>query len=371
MKFNIFINNLIENININNIPREIDLILDGGAFNGGYQLGTLIYLKQLEELNITKIKRISGTSIGSTLGLLYSLNKLHFAMDMSNKLWKCFREKLDISVFKEIVYEIIENMNKNDYKKLNNKLYITYFDNKRKKQIIKSKYKNNKQIAKYLIKSGFVPYIIDGNLTYNNCIDGFYPYIFKKRNDRKRLFIKLASISFIKSMYTIKSEKNAYVRILYGINDINCFFTNSKNTELCNYIDNWNIIDIISFKMRYILAIIWLYYYDFLKYIYQIIQQLISQLHSLDSCHQNDYQKDNIPHHDNDIFHLNNSFYNSKYNKSSYTNISSQNNSTFINSSNIIILLQKYIIIIKSIFNNIFYNIGNNMMRDIIHMNIC
>jgi hypothetical protein len=335
MKFNLFINNLIENININNIPREIDLILDGGAFNGGYQLGTLIYLKQLEKLNITKIKRISGTSVGSTLGLLYILNKLEFAMDMSNKLWNCFREKLNISVFKEIVYELTKNMNKDDYKKLNNKLYITYFDNKRKKQIIKYKYKNNKQIAKYLIKSGFVPYIIDGNLTYNNCIDGFYPYIFKKRNDRKILFIKLASLSLIKNMYTIKSEKNAYNRILYGINEINFFFTNykNKNTDLCNYIDNWNTIDIILFKLRHILAITWLYYYDFLKFIYQTIQSSILQLHTLDSFHQN--------------------------------------NSSSINILNLTITLQKYIIIIKSIFNNIFYNIVNVILRDIIHMSIC
>ena len=45
----IYINTLIENLNADCIPEEIDLVLDGGAFNGGYQLGILIYLNELEK----------------------------------------------------------------------------------------------------------------------------------------------------------------------------------------------------------------------------------------------------------------------------------------------------------------------------------
>ena len=43
-----YIDKLISNIDKNNIPKTIDLILDGGAFNGSYQIGGLLYLKRME-----------------------------------------------------------------------------------------------------------------------------------------------------------------------------------------------------------------------------------------------------------------------------------------------------------------------------------
>ena len=48
---NILINTLIENIPQENIPKEIDLVLDGGAFNGLYMLGGLFYIKEMEKRN--------------------------------------------------------------------------------------------------------------------------------------------------------------------------------------------------------------------------------------------------------------------------------------------------------------------------------
>ena len=41
-------------------PIVVDLIFEGGLFNGSYQLGFLSYIKKLEEKNIIKVKRISG-----------------------------------------------------------------------------------------------------------------------------------------------------------------------------------------------------------------------------------------------------------------------------------------------------------------------
>ena len=41
-----YINYLIENVNKNNISDKIDLVLDGGAFNGSYMIGCLMYLKK-------------------------------------------------------------------------------------------------------------------------------------------------------------------------------------------------------------------------------------------------------------------------------------------------------------------------------------
>ena len=49
MALNVFIKSLIENIPNNHIPKNIDLVLDGGAFNGIYMLGGLFYIKELEQ----------------------------------------------------------------------------------------------------------------------------------------------------------------------------------------------------------------------------------------------------------------------------------------------------------------------------------
>ena len=54
-----YIDKLISNIDKNNIPKTIDLILDGGAFNGSYQIGGLLYLKRMEN----KKKRVIVTLV--------------------------------------------------------------------------------------------------------------------------------------------------------------------------------------------------------------------------------------------------------------------------------------------------------------------
>ena len=55
MALNTFINTLIENIPEKNLPPEIDLVLDGGAFNGVYMLGGLFYIKELEGSDVIVI----------------------------------------------------------------------------------------------------------------------------------------------------------------------------------------------------------------------------------------------------------------------------------------------------------------------------
>ena len=72
----LYINTLIDNLNREKIPKNIDLILDGGAFNGGYQLGIIIYLKELENMKILNIDKISGCSVGAIMGAMYVSNCL-------------------------------------------------------------------------------------------------------------------------------------------------------------------------------------------------------------------------------------------------------------------------------------------------------
>lgn len=281
MEFNNIVKNLTDNIhnNKNNniiLPKSIDLILDGGAFNGYLQLGALLYIKELEASNKICIKRVSGTSVGSILGLLYLLNKLDYAILYSLKLWKNYKNKFYLNNFKLLVYEIINKLDLFEYKKFNNKLYITYYNYKTKKKIIKCKYKNNKDIAESIIKSAFIPYIMNGKFSYNKYVDGISPYIFKPKDKRKILFINLSSNNIIKLMYNIKFEKTPNGRIVNGIFDANNFFTNGKSI-LCSYIDNWDIFDYISLKLRDFIWLLFLFLFDIVSVLRNIVPECINK----------------------------------------------------------------------------------------------
>ena len=84
---NEYVNKLIENLpeNIKNRvePEEIDLLLDGGVFNGSYHVGALYFLKEMEKRKYIKINRISGCSAGSIVAFLYFIDGL----DLMPKLY--------------------------------------------------------------------------------------------------------------------------------------------------------------------------------------------------------------------------------------------------------------------------------------------
>jgi len=253
MILNTYITSLIENIPKANIPSEIDLVLDGGAFNGLYMIGCLFYLKELEEIDNIRIKRVSGCSIGAVLGLIFILNKLEMALDVCKDAFKYLRRHQDlkkfVNVFKTRFNEIVVE---NDLKHLNGRFYLTYFDARKGKQIVKKHYKSKQDLLECVLKSLYVPYIIDRNITDDDgCIDGAFPYMFKKREGkRKILFINLQSWDKIKKMLYIKNEHNIYPRVFEGLMDAHNFFNTNKPNNMCSYVNDWGIIDIILFRMR-------------------------------------------------------------------------------------------------------------------------
>lgn len=271
-----YIDNLVSNINSDNIPKNIDLILDGGGFNGIYQLGALMYLRNLEEKQYLSVKRISGTSIGAFMGVVYILNKLDYAIEASEKMLKYFREHLNVRYCTKGLTDFLrEHMKKDDYLLINNRLYITYFNNKTKKQVIKNKYKSNEDLIEQITKSAYLPFLSGLNAQHNNSVDGINPYIFKK-NNRKILFIRLMTHKQVGTSLNIKNEINSYGRMLEGILDINKFFTTRQRTLLCSYVDEWNIMDFGLLRFREIVWVILLIIIDILLYLNEKIPNKIS-----------------------------------------------------------------------------------------------
>jgi|MDSZ01.3.fsa_nt_gb hypothetical protein len=273
---NEYINYLIENVNSNNIYNEIDLVLDSGAFNGSYMIGCLIYLKSMEEKNLIHINRISGCSIGSILGLCFISNKIDIAIKNGIKMMQFIRKTQDLTLldknFNSIIDEIISDF---DVKILDNKLFITYFDIEKKKQILISKYKNKKFLKKIIRKSIHIPYLLDRKISYNNSIDGCYPFIFKERIN-KILFINLQSFDKMKNILVIKNEKNIFSRILTGVLDIHNFFINNK-CDMCSYVNDWTISQIVLYRSRELIFTFICYFINILLILKKYIPDCIDK----------------------------------------------------------------------------------------------
>lgn len=248
-KLDCYVNAYASNININNIPKNINLILDGGAFNGGSIVGNLLLLKQLEFQGHIKIHKISGCSIGALLGLLFITDKLDCAAYYFKKLLKNLRQDIQLNQIKKMIKEIVKNI---DIATLNNRLFITYNNVISLQHIVVSKYTSKKALIDILIQSAYIPLLIDGDIRYKNkYCDGFSPFIFNKESI-PTLFISLLTSEKMKYMIYTKNDNDIWPRLFEGLDDMYNFFNKGKS-KYCNYIENWTVYDFVIFRFREII----------------------------------------------------------------------------------------------------------------------
>ena len=242
----LYVNKLFEslpkNIKHTKTPIEIDLVLEGGAFNGSYLVGALFFLKKMEKHKIIVIKRISGSSIGAFTGLLYFMDSLDLVYDLYAITLNDFKKNYFINIHKIIHNYLKEKIPHDICCNVSNKLYITYTNVKKRRKITVSKYKNVDHLLDSIIKSCFMPLFIDKQLFYKKkYIDGFLPYVFPLQDKRKRLYLDITSNDKICNSISVKNEKTNFHRIMNGLFDIHSFFVNESNTNLCSYVNDWNI----------------------------------------------------------------------------------------------------------------------------------
>tara|TARA_Y100000389_G_C17463642_1_gene523700 strand:+ start:1237 stop:2157 length:921 start_codon:yes stop_codon:yes gene_type:complete len=264
----LYIETLIEKIDDNYIVNDINLILDGGAFNGGYQLGILLYLKELENKKIININKISGCSVGAIMGAMYISNSLSEGIDYYGTLLKYYQWNSDLSQLSRLINDFV-NKNINDVTIFNDKLYITYYDLINIKQTVVSKYASKNDLIDALIKSSYIPGVVDGNINYHGCCDGFLPYIFPKK-DKQILYIYLQPFYKIKNMLYVKNENNVWPRLLIGMTDINNFFL-GKHSEFCSYVNKWSLSDTYIFRIKELIV---LFIVLILNYIEKFIENI-------------------------------------------------------------------------------------------------
>jgi hypothetical protein len=208
-------------------------------------VGALYFLKEMEKQNYIKIERISGCSVGSIVGFLYFIDGL----DLMSKLYEIvnsdFRQTYKLNVIKELKKHLKDHIPDDIYEMVNNKFFICYNNIKKGTKTVKSQYKDVDDIINTIIKSSYIPYLIDGNILYENkYIDGINPFIFNKEPNKKILYLDLFGYDKIGNLLNVKNEKSNFHRILSGLLDIHSFFIKESNTQMCSYVNNWGITNI-------------------------------------------------------------------------------------------------------------------------------
>lgn len=250
-----YVNRLIENLpEDKNKLQQVDLVLDGGAFNGSYLVGALYFLKEMERRNYIKIERISGCSIGSIVAFLYYID----ALDIMPKLYEIVNEEFKkthtLNTLKILKIYLQERIPDDICSKVNNKLFICYHDIKKRKKVVKSNYKNIDDIINTIIKSCYIPFLIDNNMLYKKkYIDGINAYIFKQQNNRKILHMELFGYDKFIYALNIKNEKTNFHRILSGLLDIHSFFIKKSSTSMCSFVNDWNIFNKFTYNIKLLL----------------------------------------------------------------------------------------------------------------------
>lgn len=276
-----YIDKLIENLptSKSNFVNHLDLVLDGGIFNGSYLIGALYFLKEMEKREYIVIDRISGCSIGSICAFLYLINELDMVTEIYNIISADLRENHHVNKIKEIGILLEEKIPDNICEKINNKLFITYYHIQKRKKVVKKLFRSKKEVTDTIIRSCFVPFFIDGSLLYKKkYMDGINPYLFpsSKNNlnkNKRTLYLDLFGYDKISYLLNVKNEKTNFHRVLSGLLDIHHFFIKQSSTPMCSYVEEWSIKHRIHHQVKVWIEKFMLIFIYFLLFIKKFISK--------------------------------------------------------------------------------------------------
>jgi hypothetical protein len=226
----------------------------------------------MEKRKFIKVDRISGCSVGSIVGFLYYIDGLDLMSKLYEIVHKDFRKSYKLNLIKELKKHLQEHIPKDICERINNKFFICYNNIKYGTKKVKSVYTDVDDIINTIIKSCYIPYLIDGNILYENkAIDGINPYIFKVEPNKKILYLDLFGYDKIGNLLNVKNEKSNYHRVLSGLLDVHSFFIKQSNTQMCSYVNDWNILNYAFNYTKMIIERICILFIYMLLYIKKVV----------------------------------------------------------------------------------------------------
>lgn len=249
---------------------KIDLILEGGIFNGSYMMGVLFYLKELEKRKIIQIKRVSGTSIGSLLAFIYLIDGLDALLPIYSMIYQHFKQKCNLELYKQMGTFLESVIPEDVCQRVHKKLFIKYHHVPKRKSVIKSSYTSKEDIMETIVRSSYVPFLIDGKVLHEQqYLDGLLPFVFKERKDRRIMYIDLLGINKITHLICVKNEESNSHRILSGMLDVHYFFLKQQTTSMCSFCHQWGVLHRSRHTLKFMIEWICLqsmYVYSLLVY---------------------------------------------------------------------------------------------------------
>lgn len=237
-----YVHKLMDNLPPPTSLQRLDVVLDGGVFNGSYLVGALHFLKEMEAQRFVRVERISGCSIGSIVGLLYWADALDDMPSLYSIVQTHFRETHTLQVLKQLKAHLVSLLPPDICARVKGKLYVCYYrlEQSGMKKVVKSRFKDVDDLLDTLVKSCFVPYLIDGQLLYKErYLDGLTAHLFPPQHGKKVLHMELFGHDKATYSLNIKNEKTNFHRILSGLLDIHSFFIKQSSTPMCSYVDEW------------------------------------------------------------------------------------------------------------------------------------
>jgi len=265
--FENYIDQLLQNIPKQDSPYKLDIVFEGGSFNGLYGMGVLLFVQQMEKKGYITINRFSGASVGALGCFKYLTNRMEDAVQQYTLFKKSLRENLNLNVLKDIVDQDIDNLDDELFQQIKkNKLFIAYHDVNKKKKTICNEYSTKEELKQVLLKSCHFPYLVNGQCFLedsSSCFfDGVLPYIFSEReqtSESRILYISLSHLSKLKSIIFIKNENTIYGRVSEGILDAYQFFLRKKPTRFCSFVNQWHIGDFVYLRFKNLFFIVFCY----------------------------------------------------------------------------------------------------------------
>jgi len=273
-----FVNAFIEGLDVSDIPKKLDIVLEGGALNGAYEAGVLCYIKELEKRKMLSVEKISGVSCGALIAMLYLTSQLESLEDFYAQLSNSLLESGNFSNLEGLIDKAVSNVSDEMLVALKHRLFITYVNLTDQSRCIQSEFTSKKELAECLKKSSYLPYFIDGNTTTNDlCIDGGTPYLFpfdkEKRSNHsyRTLYVKLTSFRLLKEALSVKAEVNVATRAVEGIQKIHNLLKHHERNDLVSFVEEWGTRDYI---MSATTRIVWY----IISYLFRIIIEIINRL---------------------------------------------------------------------------------------------
>ncbi len=239
-----YVKALVQNVDKQSLPKKIDLVFGGGAFNGFFSMGVAMYMLELKKQGLIEIGRLSGCSIGSLIALVCIMKDNVEDMDeWYTDAVKCLRTNHNMSRYHDMIRDIVMKMFPNDDMSLiNGRLFINFHDLKKMKKRVVSKYRNREHLIECILRSGHIPHLIDGNIRYKDrYLDGLSPYIFSKSSGVEILFVEIVTFNKLYHLIPHKTEINPQSRLLIGVADANEFFTRG-HSDMCSYVRQWGFL---------------------------------------------------------------------------------------------------------------------------------